>query len=165
MHIRKTRPNRLVLDVYGGKRTVIHADEPDGSISLKLRGLGGRFDHILVARMLIKAALGAIALERGREEVLSPKYDVAREFSRHGKPFSGRLVLPAETGPPERVMEIRWWDQLPVAMINVHGVIMLVSLNPHALPVLPEGVEKCACVFELDRESPDAARDQSDASS
>lgn len=151
VHIRKTRPNRLVVEVYGGKRTIIHSDEPNGVSSLKLRDLGGRFDHIKVARMLIKGALGAIALERGRKEVLASKYDVARRFALYGKPFAGRLVLPAKTGPPQRIMRIKWWDDLPTALINIHGVEMLVSLTPHELPDLPDGFEHSAKVFELDQ--------------
>jgi hypothetical protein len=157
VHYTRTKPNHIKIDFYAGPSGFPKAtDRGDGTVAFTLTG-SSKFDHIALGRVLVKAALGAMALERGRDYVLDPRFDPAREFVRTGESFHARLLMARQTAPrPELV--VHWWDfsngGAGVVMV-IHGIEFAFSATPvpDETPPPPDVLEKVE-VFDLWNSSP-----------
>jgi len=132
VHCRKTKLNHLQIDVFGGKKVIPQGnDVEDGRILFNLAGTS-KFDHIALGRVLVKATLGAMTLELGREYVLNERFDSAREFIRTGEGLHARLLM-RKKATPEPQMTIEWRDfengTVGVVMRS-HGVQFMFAVTP-----------------------------------
>lgn len=137
VHIKKTKPNHLVLTGQAGKKSFPKTREnDDGTVSFSVEARS-KFDHIVLARVLIKGILGAMALENGRDYVLHDRLDAAREFVRSGQGLRSRMFV-FRNSKPSPGMALRWWDRtalsngalLTAAEVNVFGVRILIGVSP-----------------------------------
>ncbi|MCA1811360.1 MAG: HNH endonuclease, partial [Halobacteriales archaeon] len=83
VHLIRTGPNSVRM-VAQGKTPKKSTPNPEGTSNGQV-SMSGKVDAVNVGRVLVKAALGGIALERGRNHVLQPRFDAAREFIQTGK--------------------------------------------------------------------------------
>lgn len=120
VHYTKTKPNHVQVEFFSGQKGLQTKDEGKGVVSFSLEGVS-KFNHIDLARVLVKAALGGMALEKGRPYVLEPRFDAAREFARTGKGLHSRLLMGRKAKPTPN-LALQWWD-LPSGGAGVHMVI------------------------------------------
>ena len=52
---------------------------PDGCYKLKMALMKQQFDPYAIARVLFKMGRGFVAIGKGQEEALHPRYDLARD--------------------------------------------------------------------------------------
>ena len=132
VHYQKTKPNHLLMDVFAGKKAIPRVkDEGDGKVSFDLTGKS-KFDHIALGRVLVKASLGAMTLEVGREYVLNPRFDAAREFIRTGKGLHARLLIGKRSSTNPQ-MVVQWQDLTnggAGVVLLVHGFEFVVAATP-----------------------------------
>lgn len=137
VHMKKTKPNHLVLTGQAGKKSFPKTREnDDGTISFSVEARS-KFDHIVLARVLLKGILGAMALENGRDYVLLDRLDAAREFVQSGRGLRSRMFI-FRNSKPSAGMGLRWWDRtalsngalLTAAEVNVFGVRILIGVSP-----------------------------------
>jgi HNH endonuclease len=152
VHYTKTRPNILQVDEYSRRSGVPKTtDRGDGTVSFTLRGFS-KFDRIALGRVLVKAALGAMTLEMGRDYVLTPRFDPARQFVRTGRGLHARLLMRRKAIPSPQLV-VRWWDLpnggVPVVMV-IHGIefVFAATPAPDETPPSAEVLEEFE-VFEL----------------
>ena len=132
IHYYKTKPNHLRMDVFSGKAGLPDAQEAgDGKVKFNLTA-SSRFDHISLGRVLVKAALGGMALEKGRACVLDARFDPAREFIRTGQGLHARLLMGKKSSPnPKMVVQ---WHELANAgagvLMLVHGIEFAFAATP-----------------------------------
>lgn len=143
VHYRKRRPNYLEIDIVSGKEMDPFTLEASSK---------SKFDHIALGRVLVKAALGAMTLELGREYVLNELFDPAREFVQTGKGLHTRLLM-QRNGTPDRQMNIYWQnftDGSVRVIMRVHGFNFVFAVTPIPYNELPpkEIIEKME-VFDL----------------
>lgn len=137
VHYQKTKLNHIRMDSFAGKKampTVKHTG--DGKIRFTLTSTS-KFDHIALGRVLVKATLGAMALEKGREYVLNPRFDPARQFILTSKGLHARLLMNKHATPTSQTM-VQWHDSSDHGagvMIRIHGVEFAFA----ATPVVYEG--------------------------
>jgi hypothetical protein len=139
VHCEKTKPNHLRMDVFAGNKTFPKVkDAGNGKVSFNLTG-ASKFDHIALGRVLVKAALGGMTLERGRNYVLDARFNPAREFVRTGKGLHARLLMGKKSNPnPEMI--VQWHDLANggagVVML-VHGIEFAFAATPIPDETLP----------------------------
>jgi len=152
VHYTKTKPNHITIDVFAGQKVFPDAkDAGDGMGSFNLTAQA-KFDHIPLGRVLVKAALGAMAIELGREYVLNSRFDSAREFVRTGKGLHARLLM-VKNAKLRPEWKVRWWD----FENGTTGVVMVVHGIEFAFPATnvpdekppPADVLAKAAVFDL----------------
>jgi hypothetical protein len=120
------------MDVFAGKQAFPKTkDIGDGKVSITLTG-SSRFDHRALGRVLVKAALGGMVLEKGRDYVLDPRFDPARQFVRTGQGLHARLIM-ARKSTPRPELEVRWWDFADGSA----GVVLVVHGIEFAFPATP----------------------------
>ncbi|XOF34013.1 MAG: hypothetical protein ACL93V_01555 [Candidatus Electrothrix sp. YB6] len=130
-HYYKRKPNHFEIDSFSGKRmddfTITNSAKFDHIALGRVK-----FDHIALGRVLVKAALGAMTLEIGRDYVLNERFDPARKFVQTGKGLHVRLLMQKE-GAPDRQMNICWHD-LPDGRVGVimyiYGVHFIFAVTP-----------------------------------
>jgi hypothetical protein len=77
-------------DPSGRLKDFVHL--PDGTCRFSF-SLRGGFDHVKIGRSLLKIGLGFLALKKGRQAALEPRFDVAREFILRGGSFPNSWIL------------------------------------------------------------------------
>lgn len=107
VHFEKTSPNAVIVRPQGRRHQLREVRLPDGTLRIPMPKISSRFDHISVARLLAKMALGAIAIEQGHAAALAPRYDAVREFARSGGTFDNWLLL-GRNAQPGSGMGIQW---------------------------------------------------------
>jgi hypothetical protein len=91
-HIQKKSPNELIFRSFGKKGEF--KEEPLEGEGYKITITANRrLDAHRIARMLYKAALGAIALEKCRDAALDPKFDEIRRYIIKGGTFPNKIML------------------------------------------------------------------------
>ena len=104
LHLQKISPNAITMMYPAGAKIPKATKLPDGSHKLKL-SLTTQFNPHTIARVLFKMGLEYVAIVRGREEALHPRYDPAREYILNGGHFPNRLAIFKE-GHPSNVSKI-----------------------------------------------------------
>jgi hypothetical protein len=132
VHYEKTKPNHLRMEVFAGKKALPKVkDAGNGKVSFNLTG-ASKFDHIALGRVLVKAALGGMTLEKGRKYVLDGRFDAAREFIRTGKGLHARLLMGKKSSPNPR-MVVQWHDLTnggAGVLMLVHGIEFVFAATP-----------------------------------
>jgi hypothetical protein len=156
LHMQKKSPNEIVLRSFGGKRGV-KEEQTDGGghkIVLTATGPSGHFDAHKIARILFKAALGAIALEKGRDAALDQKFDCVREYIINDGTFPNKMML-SKKGHPSLQMKVesREVEGVPKMKFVILGFIFTVILGNK--PILdPIDESEPVILFDLSQEKP-----------
>jgi HNH endonuclease len=153
VHYAKTKPNLLRVDSYSRRTGLVKTmSEADGTVAGTLTG-SSKFDPIALGRVLMKGALGAMALEMDRDYVLDPRFDPARFFVLTGQGLHTRLLM-RRTTKPNPQLEIRWWDlskRGAEVVILIHGIeFAFVTAPVQDSSVLSPEVLDEFLVFELE---------------
>ncbi len=132
VHYKKMKPNHLRMEDFAGKkaRPKVEGSE-NGRVSFNLSG-ASKFDHIALGRVLVKAALGGMSLEKGRKYVLNRRFDAAREFVKTGKGLHVRLLMGKKSSPNSRM--VAQYQHLTNggvgALMLVHGIEFVFAVTP-----------------------------------
>jgi transposase len=133
VHFQKTSPNSIKAVSQAGRSSRIAATKlPNGMFNLKTPDLTSTFSHIDCARTLFKMAIGAIAIEQGRDVALRPRYDPARSFALHGGTFPNWLLVEKNV-KPRGSATLEWRQLEPLgtgALADIFGVRFMFGLEP-----------------------------------
>lgn len=157
VHMARKSPNRIVITETGGPAILNQRDLADGHVAFTLRTTG-RFDAHRVARMLYKAALGTLALERGRDYVLDPRFDEVRRYIIQGGTFPNNMIV-AMTGRPTSGLRADWRevDSIPVIGFNIYGFTLIVALGARPRLEARGAFRDAFLVLDLTLDEPSAA--------
>lgn len=130
--IKKQRPNEMTIRYYGSKekfdKSII---ENDSEIHMKQEYITQNMDYESLVKILLKFALGAISLEKGRNYVLSnEKFDPIRRYILQNKPFYGRLLIKKESDVNNLRLELIFNNNESYAILHYFSFILYFSLQP-----------------------------------
>lgn len=130
MHIKKTGPANIFIEEQTNKSSIKDEKQnPDGSVSFSLSA-SYRFIPKEVARAVYKVALGMVAYKLGQQAALDKKYDKAREFILHIKPFQNHLLLLAKSNNGLHKIGVTFWTNSGTLFeIHLYGFIFLLNLE------------------------------------
>ena len=152
IHLEKTSPNTIIMRSYAGNKSIPKATKlPDGGYKLKMSLIQQQFNPHIIARVLFKMGLGIVAIDRGREEALHPRYDPAREYILNGGHFPNRLAIFKE-GHPSNVSKIEGAinnKEGTFIFFELLGARFLIGLEPNPKIEISEQLLDQAYVFDL----------------
>lgn len=154
VHVEKKSPNRIVFEGQLDRPPFESREHEDG-VELTWT-TKGRFDAHKVARILYKAALGAIALEKGRDHALDKRFDGVREYILEGGTFPNKLGVFKE-GVPGPGIQMRWieFDGTPACDFILLGFRFMIVLGDEP-PMEPHDLLKPHLILlDLSKESPE----------
>ncbi len=162
IHIQKKSPNKLVFKSFGKKGELREEPVQGGGHKISIT-VSGRFDVHRIARMLSKAALGTIALVKGRDAVLDAKFDDIRRYIIKGGTFPNKLMIFKE-GLPSPRMEAEWYEVegVPVVKLIVLGFIFIVILGERPKFDPRDELKPHIMMYDLSLEKPEAAVEKMD---
>ena len=157
LHLDKIRPNFIRITNHAGKSGKLKDIKKIGeNTKFRFPPLSKKSDFRLIARVLIKAALGCIALERGRDYVLQEKFDTTRNYIQEMEPFMGRLIIPRTFKELHRGIMVEFEPNGSFVRFNIQGLYIVVSLFSNILPPLPQEIKEQNLVVELIKTNEDA---------
>lgn len=150
--LQKNSPNAITMIYPAGAKRIPKAMKlPDGSYKSKMTLIKQQFNPHAIARVLFKMGLGIVAIVRGQEEALHPRYDPARDYILTGDHFPNRLAIFKE-GHPSNASQIKG------AINNKEGTFIFfellsarfhIGLEPNPKIVISEQLLGQAYVFDL----------------
>ena len=147
IQIEKTRPNSLFVKSHVGKKSKFGMKEiGENQFRLKVQG---KSDLKIISQVLMKAALGGIALEKGRHFVLNEIFDDARKFATKGIGFNGYLLMEKHSNELTSNMTITYFDDSKIAIFFYFGVKFMISLVPDILPPPPIEIFEDVILYDL----------------
>jgi len=165
LHIQKKSPNELIFRSFGKKGEFKEEPVEGGGNKITVTA-SGRFDAHRIARMLYKAALGAIALEKGRDAVLDSKFNEIRRYIIKGGTFPNNMMV-FKKGVSSSHIEARLYEVegVPVVKFDVLGIIFIIVLGerPKLDPV--DELKPHITICDLSLEKPEAAVEQANVES
>ena len=154
----KSGTNSIRLVSHAGPKSLPKAvPDEDGVLRMSLMVRDSRpINHISVARVLFKIALGSLAVGKGREAALDPRFDRARDFIRDGKFFPNRLVAVTSITPWSgcRVSGGVGAHGGTIVEIDLLGARFIIGIEPDLLVALPRPLLLGAFAFDLWDDSP-----------
>jgi hypothetical protein len=152
--VERKSPNRLVYTAQNRTGRITPEPTEDGGVKFSITQQG-RLDPHRIARMLYKAALGAIALEQGRDKALDPRFDEVRRYVTRGGTFPNRLIMWNNVQPRSGIRST--WDYVegtPVVHFNILGAQFLIALGAHP-PLEPTSpLKEIVHTLDLSRDDP-----------
>jgi hypothetical protein len=164
LHIQKKSPNELIFRSFGKKDEFKEEPVESGGYKITITP-SGRLDAHRIARMLYKAVLGAIALEKGRDAALDPKFDELRRYIIKGGTFPNKMML-SKKGHPSLHMEVELYEVegVPKVKFVVLGFIFTIILGEK--PKLdPVDELQTVIMLDLSLEKPETAVEQTNVES
>lgn len=151
IHFERTSPNSMKSRSQGGKATQIsHTELADGILKINMPTITSRIDYKACARTLAKMALGSIAIERGRNVALEPRYDSARNFVVRGGSFSNWLFV-NKTAKPNKGAYCQWINGSPSGtylFVDLFGAQFVMGLEPVEPTVtVPSSIPRPECLM------------------
>ena len=135
-----------------GAKNILKATElTDGGYKVELPLIKQQFNHHAIARVLFKMGLEYVAIVRGREEALHPRYDPARAYILNGGHFSNRLAVFKENHP-SKVSKIGGAinnKEETFIFFELLGACFLIGIEPTLEIVISEQLLEQAHVFDL----------------
>ena len=136
MHLQRTSPNSIKINALD-KRSFKVEDLGNGESKLTFAA-SGKVDHISIGRMLVKAALGGMAMDFGRSFVLDTKFDPARAFILTGTGLDARIFLATQSKPkPGIAVQFLDGDRAFGAVFMIYGMHFIVQLTPSPFESIP----------------------------
>ena len=152
VNLQKISPNAIKMIYPAGAKSILKATElTDGGYKLKMPLIKQQFNPHAIARVLFKMGLEYVAIVRGREEALHPRYDPARDYILKGGHFPNRLAIFKESHPSNV-------SKIGGAINNKEGTFIIfellgarfhIGLEPNPKIVISEQVLDQAHVFDL----------------
>ena len=129
IHISKNRPNLITVKSFVGEGGFPqNVRKKNGGVVFNTPEVAKKTDYRLVARILIKAALGAIAIEKGRSYVLGEYFNDARNFALNNILFEGSLILQPGSKKIQSAINIKFLPGDEMVSFNYFGVEIGVSI-------------------------------------
>ena len=154
IHLTKTRPNIVDIKNFVGNKGEIKEIEKIGDdVKFQLPPVSKGRDHTSISRVLLKAALGLTALEKGRQYSLDPKFNIARDHILQNKQFNGKLLMQRTMKNINKVMNMSFYENDEIAMFNIFGIKILISIQPGHFPPPPINVLEELIVYDLNQKS------------
>ncbi|NAS89853.1 hypothetical protein C4E24_09030 [ANME-1 cluster archaeon AG-394-G21] len=154
--LQKNSPNAITMIYPAGAKSIPKATELLDGSHLNW-SLTKQFNPHVIARVLFKMGLGIVAIDRGREEALHPRYDPAREYILKGGHFSNRLAVFKE-GHPSNVSKIGGAinnKEGTFIFFELLGARFIIGLEPNPKIVISEQLLDQAYVFDLWMDKPE----------
>ena len=130
VHIFKTRPNKITMKSLVGKKGLPKIiEQTENGIKLKNPPFSKKTDFITIARVLSKAALAGIALEKGRDYVLDHRFNDVRNFALHGTPFEGMICVKNTTIDIINSIHMEYIVDEQFAQFFYFGLIIIISIQ------------------------------------
>jgi len=158
VNLQKISPNAIKMIYPAGAKNILKATElTDGGYKVELPLIKQQFNHHAIARVLFKMGLEYVAIVRGREEALHPRYDPARDYILKGGHFPNRLAIFKESHPSNV-------SKIGGAINNKEGTFIIfellgarfhIGLEPNPKIVISEQVLDQAHVFDLWIDTPE----------
>lgn len=154
IHLTKVRPNVVKIKNFAGKRGEIKEIEKIGDeIRFQLPPVSKDRDHRIISRVLLKAALGITALEKGRKYVLDSKFNAIRDHIHKNKPFNGKLLIQRTTNNIKGEMKMSFFPNDEIAVFDIFGINILISLQPGSFPPPPLNVLEELTIYDLNQQT------------
>ena len=156
--LQKNSPNAITMIYPVGAKSIPKATElPDGGYKLKMSLIQQQFNPHIIARVLFKMGLGIVAIDRGQEDALHPRYDPAREYILNGGHFPNRLAIFKE-GHQSNVSKIEGAinnKEGTFIFFELLGARFLIGLEPNPKIEISEQLLNQAYVFDLRMDKPE----------
>ncbi len=154
--LQKISPNAITMIYPAGAKSILKATNlPSGGYKSKMTLIQQQFDPHAIARVLFKMGLEYIAIGKGREEALHPRYDPAREYILNGGHFPNRLAI--FEGFPSNVSKIGGAinkKEGTIIFFELLGARFLIGLEPNPKIEISEQLLDQAYVFDLRKDKP-----------
>ncbi len=152
VNLQKISPNAIKMIYPAGAKSILKATElTDGGYKFKMPLIKQQFNPHAIAQVLFKMGLEYVAIVRGREEALHPRYDPARAYILKGGHFSNRLAIFKE-GHPSNVSKIGGAinnKEGTFIFFELLGARFIIGLEPNPKIVISEQLLDQAHVFDL----------------
>jgi len=159
LHIQKKSPNKMLFTPFGRKGEFKEEPVIGGlRISFTASAPGGHFDAHRIARVLYKAALGELALKKGRDTVLDRKFDDIRHYIIKGGTFPNKMML-FKKGLPLLHMQTYWYEMesVPVVKFVIQGIVFIIRLGERPKLDPNDELKPHVTMFDLSMKKPEAA--------
>jgi hypothetical protein len=157
LDVEKVAPREIRFRDKTGRAVTPPVVQPDGTVAFQVHIAGRkRRSPLIIARALVKIALGLVARDAGRDAALHARYDVARGFVLHGLPIGTHLLLPSVV-KPSGSLRTYWqaYDNSTPVVLEFFGLPFAFNLEPVPAAVPAEPPPVPILRFWLGREGED----------